>query len=337
HGRRHGRPQRAGQARLLPLHGRANTYGALDMGLAPDLLPGRVALDSVGCANLAGSWGEIPLVPGRDAREILAGLASGELRGLVLVGADPVRDGSDPLQAAEALEMAEFVVSIDLFLHDSNRNATVVLPAAGFAEKEGTVTNVEGRVQKVNQIRPSPGQARSDWSILDDVAALMGAPLGLASAETVFKEITTVAPAYEDLTWELLEREERDGVVVPVRGSQAVNHIPVALEGRQPETPSGLLLHQSRTMYDDGVRLRHCPALAPLAPGAVVHLNPVDAQSIGVGEGDRARVSTESGEGEFTVVVDEGTPAGVVYVPLNQPGAANLGRGPRVTVEVVGS
>jgi len=323
--------QKAAHAKLMPLNSRANTYGALDMGLAPDLLPGRVGLDSIGCANLAASWGDIPTAIGRDTRQILQGLDSGDVRGLVLVGADPINDLPDASIAVDALDAAEYVIAIDLFLNDSNRNADVVLPASGFSEKEGTVTNVEGRVQKVNQIRPAPGQARTDWAILDDIATRMGVSLGLASAETISKEIATVSPAYEDLTWDSLEWDHRDGIVVPIHGAQAINHIPVALQGsRAPKAQ--LTLHVARVMYDHGVRLQHSPSLRRLGPGAVAHLNPGDAPSIGAQDGHTIKLVTTRGEGEFTCVLDEGTPAGVVYVPFNQQGAPSLGADPVVRV-----
>lgn len=326
--------QKSGHARILPLNGRANTYGALDMGLAPDLLPGRINIDSIGCANLAESWGEFPQLPGRGTREILTGLDSGEIRALVMVGADPVKDMPDAAVAREALEAAEYVIAIDLFLTDSNRNADVLLPAAGFAEKTGTVTNVEGRVQKVNQIQPAPGQARADWEIIDDIATRMGVPLGLSSAETIAKEIASTAPAYEDVTWDLLEWDERDGVVVPLHGAQGLNHIPVALEG--PKAPRAkLTLHVSRTMYDGGVRLAHSPSLAHLAPGAVVYISPADAPSIGAKDGHPVKVVTKHGEGEFSAVIDPHTPKGVVFVPFNQPDAPSLGTDAVVRVTAV--
>ena len=326
--------QKAGSSALLPLNGRSNTYGALDMGLAPDLLPGRVNLDSIGCANLAESWGEIPKTPGRDTRSILEGLDAGDVRGLLLVGADPLRDTPDPSIAAAALDAAEYVVSIDMFLNDSNRNADVIIPAAGFAEKSGTVTNIEGRVQKLNQIRPAPGQSRPDWAIIDDIATRMESPLGLASSEMINKEISVVAPAYEDVTWDLLEWDKQDGVVVPIQGAQAINHIPVAVGG-SAAPQAELTLHVARTMYDDGVRLRHSPSLRKLAPGPVAHISPADAPKLGAKDGHQVRVVTSQGEGEFTVVLDDGTPSGVVYVPFNQVGGAQLGTDAVVRVTVV--
>lgn len=325
---------KAGTVRIMPLARRANTFGALDMGLGPDLLPGRVSVGAIGCANLAESWGEFPTSPGKDTRSILEGLDDGEIRCLLLVGADPVNDLPIGAIARDALEAAEYVVSIDLFLNDSNADADVILPALGFAEKEGLVTNVEGRVQKVNAISPGPGQARADWSILADIADRVGRPLGLALAETIAKEIAEVAPAYEGVTWDLLEWDERDGVVVPIQGSQQINHIPVSLAG--PRAPrAGLTLHVARTLYDDGVLMRHSPSLHRLAPGPLVHLNPEDARRLGAQGGRPMRVVTKHGEGDFAAVIDEDTPEGVVFVPFNQPGGVSLGTDPVVRVTAV--
>jgi predicted molibdopterin-dependent oxidoreductase YjgC len=308
----------AKDARILPLNSRSNTFGALDMGLAPDLLPGRTPADK----------------PGMGTREIMQAVDSGAIRGLVMVGADPVRDMPDPRVAANALYSAEYVVSIDLFRNDSNRYADVILPAAGFAEKEGTITNIEGRVQKVNRLRPAPGSGRPDWSIVDDIATRMGHPLGLVSAETIAKEVAESGSLYRGITHDHLEWEARDGVVVPVEGAQPFDHIPVVLDG--PKAPGAdLTIHRARTMYDNGVRLRHCPSLRPLAPGAVAFLNPADAPGLGVKDGAKVKVTTRHGEGEFTAVMDEGTPPGVVYVPTNQDHGVALGTDPVVRVKVV--
>jgi predicted molibdopterin-dependent oxidoreductase YjgC len=310
--------QKASSSRILPLHSRSNTFGALDMGLAPDLLPGRVNVER----------------PGRGTREVFEGLDSGEIRGLVIVGADPVRDMPDPRVAVRGLDAAEYVVAIDLFENDSNAHADVILPASGFAEKEGTATNVEGRVQKLNQMRPAPGFARPDWAIIDDIASHMDHPLGLASAETIAKEIAESLPVYHEVTHDALEWDHRDGIVVPMSGAQPFDHIPVTLRG--PSAPGAqFTLHRGRTMYDDGVRLRHCHSLHPLAPGVVVHVNPADAPGLGITHGATVRVSTSQGEGMFSAVLDEGTPRGVVYVPLNQEGGAPLGTDPVVRLRVM--
>ena len=194
---------RSGGGKVMPLARRSNVYGALDMGLAPSLAPGRVRCDQFS------AWGTPPTSAGKDAAGIVEGLASGDILGLVLAGADPIRDFPNGARARKALEAARFVVSLDQFLTDSSRLADVVLPVEGFAEKEGTVTNVEGRVQKVNRVVPGPGQSRPDWSILDDLAERMGTSIGLGTAEAISKEIAAVAPAYAGVTWELLAARRR--------------------------------------------------------------------------------------------------------------------------------
>ena len=306
-------------AKVLPLASRSNTFGALDMGLAPDLLPGRRPAER----------------PGKDTREIMEALDTGGVRALILVGADPVQDMLDPRAAVRGIESAEYVVSIDLFLNDSNREADVIFPAAGFAEKEGLVTNVEGRVQKVNQIRPAPGSSRPDWAILDDLSTELGEPLGLVSTETIAKQIADDLPLYSGVTHDSLEWEHRDGVVVPLGAEgQVFEYVPVSLEG--PAAPGAeFTLHVARVMYDNGVRIRHSPALHPLGPGPVAYLHPADAPGLGAREEVPVQLVTRHGEGTFSLRLDDGTPMGVVYVPFNQDGAAPLGSDPVVRLKVV--
>jgi NADH-quinone oxidoreductase subunit G len=318
-------------AKVLPLIRRSNSYGALDMGLAPSLLPGRVG---VGSNDFEGDWGPLPEAAGRETGFILKALEAGSISGLLLVGADPARDVPDGSLARRALEAADFVVAIDTFLTDSSRLADVVLPAEGFAEKEGSVTNLEGRVQKVNRVVPGPGQSRPDWSILDDLSTFMGKPLNLTSAESIAKEIATVAPAYQGVTWDLLEGEGRDGVVVPLpEARQPLNFIPADAPGKS--AAGEIVLHYARTLFDDGVMLRYSPSLAPLAPGAAAHLHPDDAKLMTVREGDEVEVETESGSARLSVRLDHSLGHGVVYIPFNQPGVASLGSDPRVTVKKV--
>jgi NADH-quinone oxidoreductase subunit G len=301
-------------ARLLPLARRANVYGALDMGLAPTLAPGRV--------EQAGS--------GRDCRGILEGLRRGELKALVLCGADPVADVPDGALARAALLDAAFVVAIDLFLTESSGLADVVLPASGFAEKEGTVTNMEGRVQKVSRVVPGPGQTRSDWSIVDDLAGRMGVGIGLASAEMIAKEIAQVAPSYEGITWDEVEAE-KDGVLAPVNpAGQPLEYVPADTPGRL--VSGDLVLHSARTLYDDGVLMRFGQSLHQLAPGAFAHLHPDDARRLGASEGTPVVISTSEGEATMKVRIDDSLLHGVVYVPFNQPGIPPLGSDPVVEV-----
>ncbi len=318
-------------ARIIPLARRANTYGALDMGVAPDLLPGRFPV-----GEGLPAWGDLPGDVGRDTRGILEGLAAGDLKALLLMGADPAADVPDRHLAVDALARAELVVALDMFHTASTAHADVVLPVLGFAEKEGTVTNLEGRVQKVNDIVPGAGQSRADWSVLDDIARRMGGDLGLNSAAEIAKEIAHVAPAYAGVTWDLLDWDERDGVVVPLDGasSQHLEYLPAPIS--LPAVTAEMVLHSSRTMYDDGVMMRHGLSLHRLAPGAAAHLHPDDARRLGAREGHRVRLVTRTGEAELDVRLDDTLHHGVVYVPFNQPDGPSLGSDPVVRVTALG-
>lgn len=322
-------------ARILPLVRRGNVFGALDMGLAPTLLPGRVSVtDDVGRSRLEEHWGPLPAGLGMDATEMLAALSDGGLKALMLLGADPVRDHPDPALASQALAAAEFVVAFDAFITDSSRHADVILPVATYSEVEGTATNLEGRVQKVNALMPPAGQARPVWSALDDLAVAMGGELVATSAESVSKEISEVAPAYRGVTWDLLAwGPGRDGAVVPLpQGSQPLEHIPVDPGVRV--ISSRMTLHTSRVLYDDGVLVRKSPALAALAPAPRAHLHPRDAALLAVSEGDLVAIEA-IGTVQLPVVLDSTLAPRTVYVPFNLAGTAGLGASAAVTVDVI--
>ncbi len=316
---------------LLVLARRSNVFGALDMGLAPTLLPGRVSADDEsGRALLASVWGELPDAVGRRAKGILQGVRDGAIKALLLMGADPVRDVPEGALASAALSEAEFIVAVDLFVTDSSALADVILPAAAFTEKDGSVTNLEGRVQKVNQVVAPPGQARADWSILDDLARRLGKPLGFGSVEIVAKEMAAAAPAYAGIEWDHLETEA--GVVVPTGDArQPLHYVPVA--GWPPGGGEGSIaegggsgatafaLHYARTLYDDGVLMRNGLSLHKLAPGGFAAITSGDAGRLGVAEGDMVTVN----EVPLPLRIDDSLLDGVVYVPFNQPGIAPVG------------
>ena len=305
---------RPGIAFLPALH-RGNVFGALDMGLAPGLLPGRVTLADGGSA-LAESWGSVPAAPGADAHGILKAAADRNIDVLILLGADPLGDVPDRKLAKSALDRAGTVIASDLFLNLSAAQADIVFPAAGFGECRGTHTNMEGRVTRQRQIVTPPGTARADWAIASELAQLLDADFDFASPEDVWDEITRIAPSHRNLSLDAIE-SETDGVVVadssiaftPPEGVTPVPHVDAY----------SLRLVSSRRMYDRGTLVQHAPSLAGLAPGAVLALNSSDFQRVGVESGVAVQVVSLVGEMTVPVVADPGIPRGTAAFGYNHP------------------
>jgi NADH-quinone oxidoreductase subunit G len=210
-------------ARFLPVLRRGNVHGALDMGLAPGILPGRVSLAAAGEWFTAG-WGSVPAVRGLDATAILGSLAGDDtaeptddrVRALVAVGADLTGDFPDHQLATRALAGAEFVVAVTGHPSPTVDRADVVLPVAVTHERPGTTTNVEGRLSRLGQKLVAPGLAWSDWMIAAELAVALGGDLRVDSVSELWEEIERLAPAYAGITPAVLDSDaERDGVLVP--------------------------------------------------------------------------------------------------------------------------
>ncbi len=212
----HGLPR----ARFLCALRRGNVRGALDMGLAPGLLPGRVTLEAGGDWYRA-AWGSVPERRGLDTAGMLA-TAAGEgpgapLGALVLLGAEPLTDFPDRRLARRALEQARFVVAVASQPSEECELADVVLPAAEVHERRGTTTNIEGRVSRLGQKLVAPGQAWPDWMIATELATHLGRDLGFGSLGDIWDEIVRLAPSYAGATAAVLDAPgAADGVVVPV-------------------------------------------------------------------------------------------------------------------------
>jgi NADH-quinone oxidoreductase subunit G len=311
--------------RFLPVLRRANVRGALDMGLAPGLLPGRVSLDS-GRDALRRVWAKVPRQRGLDGAGILEAAASGQIDVLVLLGADPLGDFPDRDLARRALAGAGTVIAIDQLLSASSRAAHVVLPAAGFTEVDGSSTNVEGRVSVQNRKVTPPGTAQADWIIAADLASALGADLGLTSVDEIRAEISRSAPAYAGVDGALSGPAAGDGVVVPLLGALDAGVPLVTFEARTAaaELPGhdqySLRLVASRKLYDQGVLTRHAPSLAGLAPGTILRVNPYDFDRLGVAQGAEVRLHSSRADLRVDISSDAGVPRGSAAVYFNQPG-----------------
>ncbi len=202
--------------RFLTAVRRGNTHGALDMGMAPGLLPGRATL-AEGRDWFAPRWPTVPAAAGHDAVGILQAAAAGQIHTLVLLGADPLTDFPDRQLAARALSTVPNLVAVDLYITESVQHASVVLAAAGFGEIDGTTTNLEGRVSVLNQKVTPPGTARADWEIAAELALRLGSDLQVESVDDLRAEMAELAPSWAGVTDELLfSVDAADGVVLPL-------------------------------------------------------------------------------------------------------------------------
>jgi NADH-quinone oxidoreductase subunit G len=233
----------------------------------------------------------------------------------VLLGADPLADFPDRDLAARALAAAAAVVVVDANLNQSAAHADVVLPASAFAEKPGTTTNLEGRVTGLAQQITPPGTARADWMIAVELAAALGADLGLDSPEQIRAELGQVSELHAVLTEEAL-KGSCDGVLL------AGSSVPLPALPRVPLAPVdnyGLRLAVSHTLYDAGVLVATSPSLAPLAPGARLRVSPADAGRLGVTTGTPVRVTTSRSTRTIPVEPHPSIPDGTAWLAANQP------------------
>ena len=208
-------------ARFLPALRRGNVLGALDMGLAPGILPGRVGLED-GRSWFEDAWGSVPEARGRGTADILAAAAGDQAGGpavtaLVLLGADPLNDFPDRRLAERALDSAGFVVAVATAPGAVLDHADVVLPAAEAHERPGTTTNLEGRIFRLGQKLVPPGQAWPDWMIAGELAVHLGHDLGFDSVGAVWDEIEQVAVSHRGITRAVLDSHgAADGVIAPL-------------------------------------------------------------------------------------------------------------------------
>jgi NADH-quinone oxidoreductase subunit G len=309
------------QATFLAALRRGNVFGALDAGLSPGLLPGRTTAPS---AELRAAWGEMARLAtvsdsAKGTREILTAAADGNIKVLVLVGADPLADVPDTDLAARALAKTLLVVAVDTHPTASVRAAHVVLPAAAFGEKAGTTTNIEGRVSRVVQKVNGPGTVRADWAIAAEIADRMGTSLGFGTVTDVWSELQRVSAPHRAVTAAAL-RAAPDGVIA---AGSSVQVPAVAVEVPKVEGYS-LRLATGRTLYDSGALTTFTPALSGLPGAAVARLHPYDFDRLATGRTTTVRLVGPSASLTLPAVSDAGVARGTVWVALGQPGT-NLG------------
>ncbi len=275
----------------------------------------------------------LSLEPGLTVNEILQGAAKGSIKGLYLMGENPMLSDPNLRHVEEALEAIDFLVVQDIFLSETARFADVVLPAASFAEKEGTFTNSERSVLRVRSAVPAPGQARPDWKIVADLSTRMGYPMRYESAGQIMDEIAGLTPIYggvsharlerEDLHWPCPAKDHPGTLFLHAdkfsRGKGAfhpVDWIPPAelTDGEYP-----FLLSTGRMLYHyhTATMTRRSEPLNRFAPEAYAEIHPEDLEELGGEDGCRIRVASRRGTIEIFARSSPRVDRRVVFIPFH--------------------
>lgn len=295
-----------------------NSWGVLDMGLAPHLYPGRQRLDDDKVRERLGKrWrAELPAEAGLGLDEMLKAALDGELEALYAMAANPVMD--HPIGDG-ALEKLKFLVVQDLFLTETARLADVVLPAASFAEADGTFTNMAGRVQRLHKALRPPAEVKSHGQIIVDLAGVMGQEIGATvalgrySPQAVMEEIARVTAPYEVFNYTSLGD---DGIQVAMEGGTRrftqADFRPPAADAAYP-----LALVTGRLLYEQGSPFAQSEIMRQFIPEPFVEINPTDAETLGVADQDAVTVTSARDSLELKARVSDDIRPGCVFVPLH--------------------
>ena len=344
-------------AGLNPLRGQNNVQGASDMGCNPTFFPGYQRCDDEKArAKFAEIWGTpVSDRPGLMATEMPDAITEGKLAGLWIMGENPIISDPNSDHARKAFEQLELLVVQDIFLTETAELADIVLPAASFAEKDGTFTNTERKVQRVRRAIPPPGEARDDLSIINMVSNRMlgsnhGSYQGFVDplyhtvppfAADIFIESTSCWQALAGMSYERLDQQslawpcpESGHPGTPIlhetgfpRGKAWLSAI--TWEGPQelPDEEYPLILTTGRVLYQyhTGSMTRRSPVLEESAPSPYVEMHPDDVESLGLEDNEVVRASSRRGAIQLPVRVTDRVKTGLVFIPFHyREAAANL-------------
>ncbi len=298
-----------------PLRGQNNVQGSCDMGALPNVFPGYQQVDDeVLRDKFEKAWrGKLSGKPGLTVVEMLNAAVAGKVRAMYIMGENPMLSDPDINHVREALESLDFLVVQDIFLNETAQLADVVLPATTFAEKDGTFTNTERRVQRVRQaIRPI-GNAKPDWLIISELATCMGrTDFAYKSPREIFEEIARLTPQYAGITYDRLDLAglqwpcpTKDHPGTPFlhigkfsRGKGRFTPLEYRPPAEEPDAEYPLVLTTERSLYHyhTGTMTRRVGGLNVLRKEELVEMNARDAKALGIADGDIVRVKSRRGE-----------------------------------------
>jgi predicted molibdopterin-dependent oxidoreductase YjgC len=338
---------------LNPLRGQNNVQGASDSGAMPWHYPGYMLVDDPANAQKwERAWniepGGLNLNRGLTTTEILSAVGPGGVRGLYIMGENPMMSEPNLNHTRHHMENLEFLVAQDLFINESGAFADVFLPAASWAEKEGTFTNTDRRVQRVRQAIAPRGEARPDWELICDLAKRIEDRLGRSDSacwdyshpSEVLEEMGSVVPEYAGVKYWRIENE---GLQTPVwddehpgtpflftdtfpRGRGKFHPLEYHPAVEMPDDEYPFILTTGRVLeHWHGGSMTRNSKLDDLYPEALVEVNPADAARLNIADGQAVRVSSRRGSIALRARVTQKTTMGVVFIPFHfAEAAANL-------------
>ncbi len=334
-----------------PLRGQNNVQGACDMGGLPNVYPAyQQVINEDVRKKFETAWG-VPLSPkvGMTVTEMIPAIAEDKIKALYILGENPIMSDPDTNHIRHCLEQLEFMVLQEIFPTETAPYADVLLPGVTFAEKTGTFTNTERRVQLVRQAIPPIGEARHDWEITQEIArrvmefgqrkADLSAPQAAwnySSPAEIVAEVAALAPSYAGISLERLDRGER--LQWPVKGNDhpgtPILHVGQFTRGKGlfavtehippvelPDKEYPMLLSTGRVLYHwhGGEMTRRAKGLLEVYSQSLIELNPQDAAQLGLQEAQKVRVSSRRGTIEAEAWVTDRVPPGMVYANFHFP------------------
>ncbi len=324
---------------IVPLRGQNNVQGASDVGALPDLLPGYHPLDNdEAVARVEAEWGvAIDRRPGLRIPDMFTAALEGQLKALWVIGEDIAQTDPDTNRVEAALDACDLVISQDLFFSRTAKQAHVVLPAAPFFEKDGTFVNFERRFQRVRPALRPPGEAGTDFEIINRVAAALGGDLGCPTPAAAMDELARVAPEFCGISHQRLDREgpiqwpcsspdsagtrtlHLDGFAT-ADGKARLAARPYLPPGEQADNDYPFVLVTGRRLvhYNSGSMTRRTDNLT-LVPDEHLELSPADAARLGISDGQVVQIASHHGAIEAPIEVTERVSPGEVFLAFHFP------------------
>ena len=323
---------------INPLRGQNNVQGACDMGALPNVYSGYQNVNNEEVRQkFATAWqANLSTKPGLTLTEILHAVQHGDIEALYIAGENPVLSEADSNHVISALQKAKLLVVQDIFLTETAKLAHVVLPAATFAEKDGTYTNTERRVQRIRQAIPKVGEAKDDWWIICELAKRLGAKkFAYKNAQVIMEEIAELTPSYHGITYKRLEKEslvwpcpdtKHPGTPIlhterfaTASGKGKLVPLTFKLSAELPDAEYPLLLTTDRSLfhYHTSTMTRKVAGLNILHEHEWLEINPQDAVSLGITDGQKVKVISRRGAVNVAAHITEQVPIGVVAMTFH--------------------